>query len=184
MVRPEPFAGYSWVLRTIIYVLVPAFTAWQYVRLRRAFHVFQLESYKRPWFRQWCAAEPRRRLFLQSLEGNKKPLVMTGRAKRTIVLATFLTLSGILVPSGLVHINFGTPFDLLTCAALFAAFFFGVPELLLASDALLTPVQRAINGRFLRAAELKLRDVHPVVVGVTGSFGKTSTKRAIETIVG
>jgi UDP-N-acetylmuramoyl-tripeptide--D-alanyl-D-alanine ligase len=184
VVRPEPFPGYSWLLRTIIWVLVPAFAAWQFVRLKRAFHVFQLESYKRPWFRQWCAAEPRRRLFLERFEGAKKPLVMTGRAWRTIITGTALTIFGILIPSGLMHINFGTPFDLITCSLMFAVMFVAVPEVLMLSDLLMTPIQKAINWGYLRAARRKLHRIRPIVVGVTGSYGKTSTKFAIERIVG
>ena len=184
MDRAEPFAGYSWVLRVIIYVVVPAFSAWQYVRLRRAFHVFQLESYKRHWFRDWVSAAPRRRLFLTSFTDAKKPLAMTGRAWRTVALGTALTALKILVPSGLAHVWFGTPWDLITCAVMFSVMFVAVPEVLLVADWLLTPVQNAINNHYLKAARAKLQDIAPIVVGVTGSYGKTSTKFAIEKIVG
>ncbi|MEA2499082.1 MAG: UDP-N-acetylmuramoyl-tripeptide--D-alanyl-D-alanine ligase, partial [Actinomycetota bacterium] len=184
MGRAEPFAGYSWVLRFIIYVLVPAFTAWQYVRLRRAFHVFQMESYKPHWFRDWVKGAPRRSLFLSSFQDAKKPLVMTGRAWRTIVLGTALTAFGILVPSGIVHVSFGTPWDLITCAVMFGLMFLGVPQVLLLADRLLTPVQRAINNHYIKQATAKLQKVAPVVVGVTGSYGKTSTKFAIAKVLG
>jgi UDP-N-acetylmuramoyl-tripeptide--D-alanyl-D-alanine ligase len=184
MGRAEPFVGYSWILRTIIWVLVPAFAAWQFARLRRAFHVFQLEAYKRPWFRSWVAAQPGRRWFLHPFKDAKKPLVMTGRAWRTVVTGTLLTVFGILIPSGVVHVSFGTPYDLLTCALMFSLMLYGLPELLLVSDALMKPVQSAINGRFLRAAQRRLRLIDPVVVGVTGSYGKTSTKFAVARVLG
>jgi UDP-N-acetylmuramoyl-tripeptide--D-alanyl-D-alanine ligase len=184
MDRAEPFAGYSWVLRIIIYVLVPAFSYWQYVRLRRAFHVFQLESYKRHWFRDWVAAQPSRGLFLTEFKDAKKPLVMTGRAWRTVLTGTVLTALGILVPSGIIHVSFGTPWDLITAAIMFALMFFGVAQLLLLSDVLLTPVQGAINRYYLNRARSKLAEIAPMVIGVTGSYGKTSTKFAIERIAG
>ena len=44
---PDPFYGYSTLLNVLIYVLLPLFGVWQFVRLRRALHVFQLEGYKR-----------------------------------------------------------------------------------------------------------------------------------------
>ena len=50
MNRADPFSGYSLLLRILIYGVLPAFGAWQFIRLRRALHVFQLESYKPHWF--------------------------------------------------------------------------------------------------------------------------------------
>ena len=182
MQLPDPFPLYSWVLRGIIYVLVPAFGILQFFRLRRALHVFQLEGYKRKRFLQWVKANPDKRLFLSSAP-QKKPLVMTGRAWRILVVATLLSVFGVLVPSGLVHITRGTPWDLITCGLMFLILFFGVARVLVAADVVLIPVQAAINGRFLSAARRKLNDVGPRVIGVTGSFGKTSTKFAIEALV-
>jgi UDP-N-acetylmuramoyl-tripeptide--D-alanyl-D-alanine ligase len=45
---------------------------------------------------------------------------------------------------------------------------------------LLSPVQRAINQTYLRRAQGRLRDVKPLVIGITGSYGKTSTKYLLE----
>ena len=182
MMRADPFPLYSWVLRGIIYVLVPAFGVLQFFRLKRALHVFQLEGYKRKRFLQWVKANPDRRLFMSSAP-QKKPLVMTGRAWRILVLATLLSVFGVLIPSGLVHIRWGTPWDLLICALMFALLFFGVARVLVLADVLLAPVQAAINARFLSAARSKLTEVGPRVIGVTGSFGKTSTKFAIQALV-
>jgi UDP-N-acetylmuramoyl-tripeptide--D-alanyl-D-alanine ligase len=179
----DPFFGYSLVLRTIIYVVVPAFTAWQFVRFRRALHVFQLEGYRRKRFLAWCKRNRRRALFLHSGVA-KKPLVMTGRAWRTLSLATLLSLAAVLVPPGLAHVAGGWPFDIPTWAAMTALVFAGAPYVIVASDWLLTPVQKAINARYLSAARRKLAKRNPVVIGVTGSFGKTSTKFAIGRLLG
>ena len=181
----DPFYGYSFLLRTIVYVLVPLFGAWQFVRLRRALHVYQLESYKRHWFRRWLKENPSRRLFLKSLPESKKPLVMTGRAWRMLITATVISVLGILLPSAAAHLFLGgAPVDLIVCALMFGVVFWAMPHILLLADWLMTPVQAAINGRFLRAARRKLADVDPLVVGVTGSFGKTSTKFAIQQLLG
>ncbi len=48
----------------------------------------------------------------------------------------------------------------------------------------MTPVQAAINGRFLRQARRRLEQVDPLVIGITGSFGKTSTKFATARALG
>lgn len=179
----DPFYGYSALLRTIIYVVVPLFMVWQVVRLRRALHVLQLEGYKHPRFLRWVRSDRRRALFLQS-HPQKKPLVMTGRAWRMLVTSAVLCLVGVLVLPGIMHITWGFPFDIGTWAVMTGALFLGMPEVLVAADTIMGPVQRSINGRYLRRARARLQELSPNVVGITGSFGKTSTKFAIETFAG
>lgn len=179
----DPFTGYSFVLRTIVYVIVPAFTAFQFVRLRRALHVFQLESYKRPNYRRWLAANRDKAAFLRRSTA-KKPLVMTGRAWRILVTATLLSLFGVLLPSAAAHLWLGgAPADLITWALATIALFVWGPLLIPAADRLLTPVQNAVNARYLRRARRTLKEVAPVVVGITGSYGKTSTKFAVGRLI-
>jgi UDP-N-acetylmuramoyl-tripeptide--D-alanyl-D-alanine ligase len=180
----DPFTGYSLLLRIIVLGLVPAFTIWQYFRLRRAIHVFQLEGYKRARFRRWCRDHPRRALWLTSTP-QKKAIAMTGRAWRLLATCGVLTPLLILGSAGAVHVGLGGwPLDVLVWAVSTVLIFFGTSHLLVSVDVLLSPVQAAINGRFLRAARRKLAAVDPLVVGITGSFGKTSTKFAIEGLVG
>jgi hypothetical protein len=102
----DPFPGYSVALRTILYVIVPLFTAWQFVRLRRALHVFQLEGYKRDRFLKWCAENRKRALFL-TRSFQKKPLVMTGRAWRLLSVAVAGSVALVLVLPGLAHLYLG-----------------------------------------------------------------------------
>jgi UDP-N-acetylmuramoyl-tripeptide--D-alanyl-D-alanine ligase len=180
----DPFFGYSFILRTILYVVIPAFTVLQFMRLRRAVHVYQLESYKPHWFRRWCKENPRRALFLKAFREAKKPLVMTGRAWRMLVTATVFTVALLLLPTAAAHLIGGAPWDLLTFAAMTVLAFYGAPWLVLAADSAMKPVQSLINGRYLRMAGRKLRDVHPLVVGITGSYGKTSTKSAVAGLIG
>ena len=183
MGRADPFSGYTILLRVIIYGLIPAFGVWQFVRLRRALHVFQLEGYKRARFLAWCRANGRRALFL-SRSTEKKPLVMTGRAWRILVTATTLSVVVVFVASGLAHVWLGGfPLDVLTWAAVTLLLFFGAPRVLVTADVLLTPVQGFINGRFMTRAQRKLNEVSPFVIGITGSFGKTSTKFAVAELV-
>ncbi len=184
MNRADPFTGYSFVLRAIVYVVVPAFTAFQLVRLRRALHVFQLEAYKRPNFRRWLRANRDKAVFLRPFPG-KKPLVMTGRAWRILVTATLLSLFGVLLPSAFAHLVLGgAPADLITWALVTVALYVWGPLLIPAADWLLAPVQRAVNARYAGRARRKLASVKPVVVGVTGSYGKTSTKFAVGRLLG
>jgi UDP-N-acetylmuramoyl-tripeptide--D-alanyl-D-alanine ligase len=183
MGRTDPFLGYSLILRTILFGFVPAFAVFQFVRLRRALHVFQLEGYKRGRFLDWCVSNRARALFLGPSTA-KKPLVMTGRAWRIAVLATVLSVAAVLVLSATAHLAGGAPLDILTWAGSTVASFLGAPLVLVAADWLLSPVQAAINRRYMRAARRRLEEAGPLVIGVTGSFGKTSTKFAIERLVG
>jgi UDP-N-acetylmuramoyl-tripeptide--D-alanyl-D-alanine ligase len=183
MARPDPFMYYSAILRTIIYGVIPAFGVLQFFRLRRALHVFQLEGYKRSRFLEWCRTHRDRALFMKPATV-KKPLVMTGRAWRILVTATLLSVLGVFGAMMTAHLAGGWPYDLLTWVLATIAVFFLTPYVLVTADAVMAPIQSLINRRFLQAASSKLDQIGPTVIGVTGSFGKTSTKFAIQTLVG
>jgi UDP-N-acetylmuramoyl-tripeptide--D-alanyl-D-alanine ligase len=111
-----------------------------------------------------------------------KPLVFTPRAKRLFTLA--------LVPSGLVA--FGTlafaaagiralPLSILLLIAWLLLSL--SPYVLLAANLMLAPVERAINRRYVKAAKLTLRRVRPLRIGITGSYGKTSTKFCVDAVL-
>ena len=105
----------------------------------------------------------------------KKPLVYTARAKRVfglsicllVGLATTLVLTaqtspwriGILLFSEVSVIN-------LTLANL-----------------LIYPLEQTINGAYLLSAKKRIRTLHPKVIGITGSYGKTSTKYILHQIL-
>ncbi|MDQ3659876.1 MAG: UDP-N-acetylmuramoyl-tripeptide--D-alanyl-D-alanine ligase [Actinomycetota bacterium] len=183
MGRADPFFAYSLLLRTIIFAFIPALTIAQYFRLRRGLHVFQLEGYKRTPFLRWCSRNPRRALWLAATP-QKKPLVMTGRARRTLVVALALFVVTSLVLPGLAHLTWGGwPADVGTWAVVTVLLIVGSPLLLTAADILLTPVQASINRRFTNQALARLAQIDPLVVGITGSFGKTSTRAAVQGLI-
>ena len=181
--RADPFYGYSILLRSIVYVGVPLFMALQFVRIRRALHVFQLEGYKRKRFLEWCRANAGRARFLRPMT-TKKPLAMTGRAWRILIAASLLNLVAVLVLPGVAHIAWGWPSDIGIWALMTALCIFATPRLLVVADIAVSPIQNAINNGYLRKAQRKLAEIQPTVIGVTGSFGKTSTKFAIEGLLG
>jgi UDP-N-acetylmuramoyl-tripeptide--D-alanyl-D-alanine ligase len=170
---------------SLVYLIPALFLALQVVRLRRALHVFQLEGYKRTRFLAWTRRNPRRAFFLSARPG-KKPLVMTGRAWRIFGVALGLSTLISLLPL----IAVWAKGDAITAAIWgltlgFAAIaFFGTPELLVLADILVAPIQRRINARFLQQARARLTEVAPTVVGITGSFGKTSTKFSVQRLLG
>jgi UDP-N-acetylmuramoyl-tripeptide--D-alanyl-D-alanine ligase len=157
------------------------FLAIQFVRVKRALHVFQLEGYKRHRFLRWCRSSPSAALFAAPAT-QKKPLVMTDRARR-LVAASCALCAVILVGAALIGGIAGTGAAWTVWVAAALALLLATPFLLVASDVLLGPLERSVNRSFLRSATATLEEVRPLVVGVTGSFGKTSTKFAIQQLL-
>ena len=107
----------------------------------------------------------------------KKPLVLTARAKRlylvTAVILLLLTAAVWLIP-----------LPWLQALALLALCLLSRLAMLLAS-LLLTPVEQAINNGYLQDAARKLAALPALTkIGITGSYGKTSTKLIIAGVLG
>jgi UDP-N-acetylmuramoyl-tripeptide--D-alanyl-D-alanine ligase len=102
------------------------------------------------------------------LKASKKKLVLTARAKRVLSGALALTTAAAVgcALSGTARVNW----------LLVVQF---VPLSLVLSNIALIPVERAIQNRYWREAHEKLTRLSPKVIGVTGSFGKTSVKHIL-----
>jgi UDP-N-acetylmuramoyl-tripeptide--D-alanyl-D-alanine ligase len=120
-------------------------------------------------------------------EPPKKPLIYTARARR--ILATSLTLSCALIGLGTwvalfrLQPGLAAPFGQQPALVLLLAALIVIqlsPLITVLANIVLAPVQSAINQSFLRRAQGRLHDIQPVVVGITGSYGKTSTKYLLE----
>jgi UDP-N-acetylmuramoyl-tripeptide--D-alanyl-D-alanine ligase len=104
-----------------------------------------------------------------------KPLVFTQRARR-LFAASLVVPAAVLVLGVVLGAVTGSDKPLgLTILAL-GACCVGAPWLVAAANRALAPFQRRINVRFETAARAKLAAVAPVVIGITGSYGKTTTK--------
>jgi UDP-N-acetylmuramoyl-tripeptide--D-alanyl-D-alanine ligase len=111
-----------------------------------------------------------------------KPLVFTDRARRLygVTLAAPALVAGAGAALAIARRS-DLPLALGAAAAVAA-----VPAgawVLTGANRALAPVQRHINARFERAAIDKLRAVSPRVIGVTGSYGKTTTKVCIGAVL-
>ncbi|MBO4884042.1 MAG: UDP-N-acetylmuramoyl-tripeptide--D-alanyl-D-alanine ligase [Clostridia bacterium] len=100
----------------------------------------------------------------------KKPLAYTPRMKRLYACLCLIALALAFILSAL-----GIPAYIL---------FVGVPYLALAAGGAMTPVEKAINNYYLNDAKAKL-DARPdlIKIGITGSYGKTSTKFILAAIL-
>lgn len=113
----------------------------------------------------------------------KKPLVMTARARR--ILATAVALAAIVVVAAAWLAGGGTTAGRLYAAtAATTACYCASHLLLLAANTLLRPVERGINARYIADARERLRSMPDLkVIGITGSYGKTSTKHYLHRIL-
>ncbi len=111
----------------------------------------------------------------------KKPLVMTARARRIFAVMIILALAVIGGVSG-ICLSRGLSLEYVAIATLavycFSHFF------TLAANIILRPVEKRINNRYYRDAERILRSMPGLrVIGITGSYGKTSTKHYLNRIL-
>jgi UDP-N-acetylmuramoyl-tripeptide--D-alanyl-D-alanine ligase len=113
----------------------------------------------------------------------KKPLVMTARASRLAAVQALLGLgfvAGIPLAASRLR-SIASPI-----AATAAALSLGslvTPLLTAGANLLLFPLEEALRRYYLRDAATKLRSLDPIVVAVAGSYGKTSTKEFLATIL-
>ena len=116
---------------------------------------------------------------------NKKPLVFTGRAIRIFVLALIICI----VFSGMVFLSiiyniFPPQIEVSLWALINGLVLIQLaPLTIILSNLLLFPVQTTINNIYLAKAKRKLRTISPRVIGITGSYGKTSTKNILANLL-
>ncbi|MCC6539272.1 MAG: UDP-N-acetylmuramoyl-tripeptide--D-alanyl-D-alanine ligase [Bryobacterales bacterium] len=175
------------------------------VRAVRALHMWQMDSYIVPRYLQWLFAKPLERYvdliglaacaaatvlpvpfgwaliavacgvlyFRKDTTPVKKPLDYTARAKRTLLAArVIIGLAAVLL--------FLSPVPVWLGAALLLH---SAPWAILAANVAMKPVQAHINRGFVKQAAAKLAQLKPLVIGVAGSYGKTSTKYYIDVLL-
>lgn len=107
------------------------------------------------------------------VRGRTSPLAWTRRLK------TLAGLSGVL---WLLIVVIGVLVGVTGPAVAFAAL--AVPLLIDAALAILAPLEERAARHFVEQASFKLAAIAPTVVGITGSYGKTSTKNHLATLIG
>ena len=173
-------------------------------RLHVLLHVFQQEHYENARLHHWVRRDPRRlapALAAALLAGGVladllgapaaaaglaaavayavlmwrrdqvKPLVFTARARRLFGVALLIAIVPPLV-AGLL----AGPLAVGVAGALTAL---ALPWLLGLANVALRPYQQLENRRYVRSAERRLHDIRPRVIGISGSFGKTTTKACV-----
>ena len=114
----------------------------------------------------------------------KKKFRATARAKR-LLGASFAAAGLLALASGVLIVALGLEgeFRFIAAAALGFALWLISPTLLPVGNLIMTPVEALFRRRFINSARRVLAEVNPVVIGITGSYGKTSTKAALAHIL-
>ncbi|MBI5669097.1 MAG: UDP-N-acetylmuramoyl-tripeptide--D-alanyl-D-alanine ligase [Chloroflexi bacterium] len=107
----------------------------------------------------------------------KKGFKPTARAKR-LLGAAFISAAALAVAALLVVNRLPDVSDVRLVAVMAAGFTLWLlaPAWLVAGNGLMTPVEAAFRRQFIARAAQVLDEVRPTVIGITGSYGKTSTK--------
>jgi UDP-N-acetylmuramoyl-tripeptide--D-alanyl-D-alanine ligase len=113
----------------------------------------------------------------------KKPLVMTARASRLAAVQALLGLASVAgIPLAVSRLR-STASPMAETAAALSLGSLVTPLLTAGANLLLFPLEEALRGYYLRDAAARLRSLGPIVVAVAGSYGKTSTKEFLATIL-
>lgn len=111
------------------------------------------------------------------LRGRTSKLVWTGRLRR-LAVAWGLLQAGALAASVLLALRVGGGGAFLGVSVL------AVPLVMGLACLITEPLERRLVGPFVAAASARLAQVDPVVVGITGSYGKTTTKGYVAHLLG
>lgn len=107
----------------------------------------------------------------------KKPLVWTNRAKRIYVTAMILCVVIIVAGWFIYH-------DLYLISFLTVALYVCSHIVIMAANIVLRPVEKHINDGYYNDAARILKSMNELtVIGITGSYGKTSTKHYLHRIL-
>ena len=110
----------------------------------------------------------------------KKPLVYTKRVQRMLVTTVLLYTAGILISLA----AGGEEYRLRICEAVLAGMFLLQPFLILLVNWINHPVEKAVDRYYINDAARILHEMPDLkVIGVTGSYGKTSVKYFLNTLL-
>ncbi len=96
----------------------------------------------------------------------------TGRMKRLISASMILYL---ILAAGACWATYASVY----CQTLIAALGVFVPFVVIAANVIMTPIEKLIRSKYVKSAKRKLEEKRPTVIGITGSYGKTTAKNLL-----
>ncbi|MDE6028882.1 MAG: UDP-N-acetylmuramoyl-tripeptide--D-alanyl-D-alanine ligase [Clostridiales bacterium] len=100
----------------------------------------------------------------------------TGRMIRLFILNLILLLA---VGGAVALATYYSPY----CQTLTAAMGMAVPFLALLANLITYPFEKLNNRKYVKRAKAKLKEQSPIVIGITGSYGKTTAKNLLRTML-
>jgi len=158
------------------------------VKLNYYIHMMQLEGYKNDKYIEWIQnykGKIRLAFSLKLKYESKKPLVYTQRAKRLYAMSMLLIFIDFVITLGVISIlsNNILVYTLICASILLVLYYFSGYYVLLANY-LVKPIENKINGKYYEDASKKIKQLNNIIsIGITGSYGKTSTKFITATIL-
>ncbi len=109
---------------------------------------------------------------------SKKPLEFTKRAKRLYAMSLSLMSADFLITVGIIYIiSKDIIYYFPLWAGIAALLYYFITYYVLCGNYLVEPIEKNINKRFFNEASDKIKHMgNLITVGITGSYGKTSTK--------
>ena len=114
----------------------------------------------------------------EAMKKAKKKLVYTARAKRLMLCNFFI--------SALLQVIFGIFYDYDAILAFYSILIALIPINIILANMLAYPTEQIINSHYIDSAKFKLlrrKYKNLIKIGITGSYGKTSTKFILATIL-
>ena len=152
-------------------------------------HIVQLEGYDPELYNKWIKHNKERAYGLQKYsQPVKKALVFTKRATRLFRMNLAINGLVLLIPVFtylLTGMNANSFSLVLALLGIFSYLLYRLqPMTMLLSTIIMKPIEEKINRGFYLNAQNKIKSREDLnVVGITGSFGKTSTKFIVATIL-
>ncbi len=177
-------------MKYIIYLIIVALSVLVVLkyskRAKKFLHMSQLEGYEAKEYFKWLKNNLDTAFNLKSAaKPVKKPLVMTERANRLFKCNFLINVILLAAFTSLIQLLFNSiPISTISFLAFSFIFYYLQPITIYLSTAIMNPYEAHINrGYYLQAQNKIMSRKDLTVIGITGSFGKTSTKFTVATIL-
>lgn len=172
----------------VIILLIMVAVKYSADRSKDSLHISQLEGYDPEHYKKWLDSNKEKAYSLQkNTQPVKKPLVFTQRATRLYRVNALLGAIILIIPAAIFLIipNSVSYYLFVVILALLAYLIYRLqPLMMYFSTIIMKPIEEKINMGFYTNAQRIIKEREDLkVVGITGSFGKTSTKFIIGTIL-
>ncbi|MBU5668372.1 UDP-N-acetylmuramoyl-tripeptide--D-alanyl-D-alanine ligase [Peptoniphilus sp. MSJ-1] len=177
----------------INFVIIIVALFYSYIRSNFPIHMLQLEGYDNNEYKTFLKnnKDKMNKLVYKMEKNPKTPLVWTDRAKRLLKKhkqVNFVIFVIIVIMSSIIHLRTGSLlFGGLASLILSFLVYFYQYRILILSNKLAKPKEDRINMGFYKQAQAKIKkfkeEENLKVLGITGSFGKTSVKFISDTIL-